>query len=409
MMYNVFENTSFVVFNGGAFVNIMILEAAKQKLLNGDDRLAQAFYERAIEEGIPRDIVIMRKITKEYLLFPLDYVSPQEYFELLFKLKELAKTNNTYCGEYIKALNSLINIKKLFLRELSMYYFSELAVCYRDSLIVKHIYELSVYINKNMQEIVVGDCYELRYNISGVNMKQLGIDLLKIKAFCLNILLSYTAAQDSVYTGKTYHAHTYDYGWYSSTNVTSTDNYYNWAVIKPRLNLIGFDAYYDVCLSQFDMTVSQVRKHVSFDCPKELQKEISNLVDYKKSKDPSDNEFYRLAEKNEKEDYSRQSFVKTLMKFNYMYWISKSLFKKSYKKSYGMDEVGSFELDTYFTRKKIWGVCDMISCGSHWSIETVRWCMAVAGCMGIGLVAYLILGIAMKFGVYLPSITIEKH
>ncbi len=390
-------------------MNLSLLETAKQKYINGEEKLAQAFYERAINEGVPNDIVVMRKITREYLLFPLDFIDASEYFNLLFKLKDLSKSND-YKDEYIKALHSLLNIKKLFLRELSIYYFSELAVCYGNSLIVKHTFELFAYLHKHMDAIIENDCYEIRYNIPNADMQKLKIDLLKIKAFCLNILLSYSAAQDSAYTGTTYHAYTYDYGWYSSTSVSSTDNYANWAVIKPRLNMIGLDAYYDEYLTEYQATVEEINKYTSFDSPKELRKEITKFVEYKKSKDISDKDFYKIAKRLEKEDVSRQSFVKTAFsfaKFNPFIFMFKPFYEKLYKLSFGMDEVGSFELDTYFTRKKIWGVCDMISCGSHWSIETVRWLML--GLIMFGGPIYLILGIAMKFGFYLPSITVEKH
>lgn len=396
---------------GGNFVNLALLDTAKQKYINGEEKLAQAFYERAIEEGIPRDVVIMRKITREYLLFPLDFVEASEYFTLLFKLKDLSKEAD-YKGEYIKALQSLLNLKKLFLREISIYYFSELAVCYGNSLIVKHIHELLLYLDKHICDITENDCYEIKNNIPDADMKKLKIELLKIKAFCLNILLSYSAAQDSAYVGTTYHAYTYDYGWYSSTDVSSTDNYAKWAVIKPRLNMIGLDAYYDEYFAAYKATENEIKKYTSFDSPKELRKEVTDMIEYKKSNDISDKEFYKIAKRIEKEDSSRQSYLKmsfNLMKLNPFVFLFKSHYKKIYQKMYGMDEVGSFELDTYFTRKKLCGVCDMISCGSHWSIESVRMCMELAGCVGIGVVVYFILAIAMKFGFYLPNITIEKH
>ncbi len=383
-------------------MSLSLLETAKQKYINGEEKLAQAFYERAINEGVPNDVVVMRKITREYLLFPLDFIDASEYFNLLFKLKDLSKNNN-YKDEYIKALNSLLNIKKLFLRELSIYYFSELAVCYGNSLIVKHIHELFTYLHKNMNDIVDNDCYEIKYNIPNADMKKLKINLLKIKAFCLNILLSYSAAQDSAYTGTTYHAYTYDYGWYSSTSVSSTDNYANWAVMKPRLNMIGLDAYYDEYLAEYQETVGKINKYVAFNSPKELRNEIVDLGVKRGRKGSSELDFYKLSKRLAKDDISRESFLSIAYKFNYLYWLSKPFNTKLYKKS----DIGSFELDTYFTRKKIFGVCDMISCGTHWHIDTVRWLML--GLIMFGGPIYLVLGIAMKFGFYLPNITIEKH
>lgn len=390
-------------------MSLSLLEIARQKYIDGDEKLAQSFYERAVKEGVPNDIVLMQKITRGYLLFPLDFISADEYFSLLFRLKELCG-NEEYKAEYIKAIDSLINIKKLFLRELSLYYFSELAICYQNSMIVKHIHELFDYLCEHLEDIAENDCYEIRYNNPGADMKKLKIDLMEIKAFCLNILLSYSAVQDSVYTGTTYHAYTYDCGWYSSTSISSTDNYTNRAVIKPRLNMVGLEAYYDEYLAEYNKIVKEINNYISFDSPKELRKELSRLVEYKENKDISDKEFNMIAKRLEKQDISRQSLVKTsfgLLKFNPIVFIFKPLYEKMYKMIYGMNEIGSFETDTYFTRKKIWGVCDMISSGSHWSIETVRCLMA--GLIIFGGPLYLILGTAMKFGFYLPSITIEKH
>ncbi len=382
-------------------MNLSLLETAKQKRINGEHKLAQAFYERAINEGVPSDIVTLRKITSDYILFPLDFTDADNYFDLLFKLKHLSN-NNDYKEEYIKAINSLLNIKTLFLREISLYYFSELAICYGNSLIVKNIYELFVYIHKNIDDIVDKDCYEIKVNIPNANMKQFKIDLLKIKAFCLNILLSYTAAQDSQYTGTTYHAHTYDYGWYSSTSISSTDDYATWAIIKPRLNMIGLDAYYNEYLEEYKATVNEINKYITFNSPKELRNEIVALGIKKGKKGSSESNFYILAKRFSEHDISRMSFLSVAEKFNYLYWLSKPFKKRIYKKS----DVGSFELKTYFTRKKIWGVCDMISCGSHWHIDTVRWLMV--GFFMFGVPIYLILGLAMSLGFYLPNITIEK-
>lgn len=389
-------------------MNLSILDTAKQKYINGDEKLATAFYEKASKEGVPPEIVCMNKVTRGYLVLPLESDFVIGYFGWLFGMKDLAKENEEYKAEYIKALGSLLNIKKLFLRELSIYYFSEIAVCYTESRIVNSIHLLYDYLHKHLEEIIENDCYDIKYYIPSADLNKLRFDLTKIKAYCLNILLSYCAVRDSYSAGTTYNAYTYDFGTIANTEVYAHENIRTSSVLKPRMNMIHLDAYYDEYLSEFNTLTAELNKHGSFNSPKELRNELTYLIDYKykRSKDPSDKEFYKIAKRLEKKDSGRDSFMKTMAKLTIIW---KPLYDAMYKSLFGMDEVGSFELDTYFTRKKLFGVCDMISCATHIEVATVRWLMSFAGCCGIGVVVYLVLAVAMKFGFYLPSITIEKH
>lgn len=382
-----------------------VLNTAQQKFLDGDESLSLSYYERAVREGVPSEIVTLHKITKGYLVFPLDFPMCDEYFKALSKVKGLAERSDEYKDEYISALKSLADIKTLFLREVALYYFSELVVCYPDSLIVKNIHVLFEYLDRNLEALV--ECYrdDINAYLKTADADQLKRELLKVKAYCLNLLLSYTAAQGSAYSGTTYTAYTYDYGYYSSTHIAKHDNYTTWAVLKPRLHLVGLGAYYDRYLQYYNDTVSSVRKYGEFNSAKELKNEITQLVEQKRKKEPSDQAYYKYAKRFEKEDPSRFSLIK--LGFNLNPFMR--LFARPYKKLYSIDQVGSFELDTVFTRKKLFGVCDMLSCGLHMNIATVRAIMIVAGCLGVGVLIYLALAIAMKLNFYLPSIMVEKH
>lgn len=391
--------------------SVTMLDTAKKKFLDGEESLCAAYYARAREEGVPGCLVELHEMTRGYLVYPLDYYSGSRYFEALLELKLLAERDNSYIEEYRRALGSLNNILKLFLREVSLYYFSQLAVCYNNSLIVTRIHELLAYLCSNLDNIAVNDCYGLGTYLGIANLSVLRTDLLKVKAYCLRILLTYTAAQGSAYTGTTYNAYTFSYGCFSDTTVTSHDNYTTWAVIKPRLNMIGAEAYYDDYLALLNQTEAEIKRYTNFDGAKELRECLTTLVDRKKPKTQDEKEFDLYAKLFEKSDPHQQSLFKMLNdfsnKFNPFYRFTAA---KSNKKLTGMGEIGSFELDTYFTRKKLFGVCDMISCATHISIETVRFLTLILSILGgIGVIAYVALIFAMKTGFYLPGITVVKH
>lgn len=384
--------------------DLSVLDVAKEKMLDGNWQLAASMFHRALDEGIPKSVVDMRAMTKCYLIFPLECYTAADYFSALMSMKNLASKDDVYKNEYYLALNSLVNIKTMILRELALKYFSEIAVCYQNSSVIAGIHELLKYINDNINDIVYNDIYDIKYNLKIQNLDFLWIDLMKIKAYCANILLSYCAVQNSVYNGKSYTAQTIDYGYYMSTSVTARDNYTNYAILKPRLNMIGLEAYYDVYLNILNQTTDTIRKYCKFSSADELREEITKMVELKKIKRTDD--FYRFYKQFEKNDVGRSSIIKDLVELNPF----KHYLKYMYKKFLGMDEVGSFELDAIFARKKLLGVCDMISCSTHMNLFTVRWLMAAVACFGgIGVFAYLILAIAMKCGIYLPGITIVKH
>lgn len=387
-------------------MNMMILETARKKFLSGETMLADSFYERAVDEGIPYSIVTLNQITKGYIVFPLEH-SAELFFEHFENMRNHAKECEEFRKEYKKAIVFLTDIKTMFLRSVSLYYFSELAVCYQDSIIVKHIHELYKYLDENMQRIIYEDCFEVGSYAGSQNLKKLEAELMQVKVFALNILLSYTAVQNSAHSGTTYYARTYDFGSFASTDISKSENYTNWATVMPRLNILGLEAYYDVYLNAYN---DERRKFREFDSPKELKDGIIRQMK-KNTRHSSGLDFFKYAKMFAKDDLGRSSYFKETRDFakyfNPFIWLGTALNERG--KIYGIEQVGSFELDVYFTRKKLFGVCDMISCGTHWNIETVRTLFLLAGCCIIGVPIYLILALAMKVGLYIPGVSVVKH
>ena len=375
------------------------LEIAKEKLLKGDYDLASSYYARARSEGIANAVVDLRFLTKNYLVYPLEYEQASVYFELIKKVHALASNNEEYVQEYVLALESLLDIKRLFLRSLSLFYFSDIAVCASDSVVVREVAEIQRYIKVNKEDILDNDVYEIRKYFPKYNPKKFARDLNIIEAFCMNILLSYTAEQHSVYSGKRYDATTIDYGYFISTKVTAHDEYYNYANIKPRMYLLGYEAYYEDLLEVYKEKLKEIG---NFDSPSVLKKSLTALINHKDKGDRSAKDFIKYAKLFAKNDYSRDSFFGTLAKLtpfaklNPIYHIV----NKNY--------IGSFELDEYFPRKKFLGVCSMLSAGQGWQIDTTRFIMLFACCMIVGVFAYFALAIAMRMGFYF-GVNVEKH
>ena len=153
--------------------------------------------------------------------------------------------------------------------------------------------------------------YDIKRYCSGVDMSKFARELNIIEAYCMNLLLSYTAVQDQAYLGKTYSAHTIDYGYYAETTINSRDRYLNWAVLKPRVFVIGGDAYYNDFLRDYQLKLQELS---GFDSPKKLREELNVLVKHKYSKNGSNKEFFEYAKHFEKEDSSRSSYFSDMNK-----------------------------------------------------------------------------------------------
>ena len=373
-----------------------VLSYAKLKILEGDFNMATSYYNRARSEGVANCAVDLRYLTKEYLVYPLEYEGAINYFELLKQLKNLAETNDAYMKEYQIAINSLYDIRRLFLRALALFYFSDVLVSSADSVVLREIAEIQRYIKVSKDDILEKDIYELNKFIPKYNRKKFARELNIIEAYCMNILLSYTAEQHSIYQGKRYSALTVDYGYFYSTTIRESDKYYNFANIKPRMFLLGYEAYYYELRNVYENKLKEIG---GFDSPKELKKELTRYVQHKDKKDVSAKEFLKYMKHFEKEDGSRVSFFGEMRAFSKK--INPLLRLDSFTDKMIENNVGSFELNEYFPQKKIAGVCSMLAAGQGWNVTTVRAVMVMAAAFaGIGVLAYLALAIVKKAGFY---------
>lgn len=382
-------------------MSLSVLNYAKSKILDGDFNMAASYYNRAIEEGVASCVVNLRYLTKEYLVYPLEYENSTRYFELIEELKDIAEQNPEYMDEYKKAVASLADIKRLFLRSLSLFYYSDILVSSADSIVLQEIPKIQIYIKNNKENWIKNDLFSFKKLVPRFDAKKFARDLNIIEAYCMNILLSYTAEQHSVYQGKRYSATTVDYGYFYSTTIRESDSYYNYANIKPRLFLLGHEAYYHDIHEVYKEKLKEIG---GFDSPKELRKELTYYATHKDKTDDSAKDFLRYAKHFEKSDSSRQSWFGDLFKIS-----SKlnPMLKLNPLKAVIENNIGSFELNEYFPQKKVWGVCSMLAAGQGWKVDTVRYLMAFACLLIIGGFAYIGLAVAMKCGYYF-GVSVEK-
>ena len=380
---------------------IPFLKTAKQKIMEGDTDLAYSFYGRALAENIPQAIVKLHQITKGYTLLSMCDSSPIAYFEYLKQFKKIVDNNETYKQEYLLALRSLLNLRELFLRDISINYFSEISTCSWSSSYAYSLNDVATYLESHLEEIVDLDCYGLSTYIPESDLNQFRTDLEKIIAYSLNMLLMYVGVKNTTKTGKSYYSVGMDFGSYYVSEIKSRDTYSSNAVVMPRLHFINLDAYYDDYLARFNALCEKL----NFSSQAELKKEVSRLVDRRNPKDEEEKEFFNYAKLMAKEDLERLSYFTLFGSLNPFYGMIKPILKFCL----GSQEVGSFELDNPFNRKRWLGVCNMIAWANNWSIETVRAIMLIASCFGIGVIVYLGLALAIKTGYCLPNLILKKH
>lgn len=382
--------------------SFQILNNAKQKIIEGDESLALSLLGRAYSENIPSSIVDLHKMTKGYMLLPMAEYSPVAYFECLKKVKKTADLHEQYREEYRNALETLINFKQMFLRDVAVNYFCEVSACSWGSNYGKSLDDLHMYIDKYIGEIIDKDCYGLAFYKPDYDIKKLKRDLLTVEAYALNLLLMYVTHKSTHYEGKSYYANAMDFGDYALVQVTSHDNYSHNAVARPRLHQVLKEAYYADYASKLKALSSELKISTSDD----LKSEVSRLVDCRGAKNDSEKEYFNYAKRLAKDDLERSSFFNT---FGGLVLGYKALVKPILKAALGAEEVGSFELDQPFTRKRWLGVCNMLAWANDWSVEMVRAIMFILGCMGIGVFVYFGLYLAQKVNFYLPNFSVEKH
>lgn len=381
---------------------ISVLKNARQNIVKGENTLTETLYKRASIDGVPTAILDIHKMTKGYMMLSMAEYSPITYFECLKKIKKIADNNENYRDEYKHILETLINIKQLVLRDIAINYFCEVSTCSWGSNYGKSLDDLYMYLETHISEIIESDCYALSVYRPECDIKKLHRDLKAVEAYALNLLLMYVTHKSTHYEGKSYYANAVDFGDYALVKVTSHDNYSHNAVARPRINQVFKEEYYNDYLENLKKISSEFKIHTDV----ELKNEVSRLVDRKGAKSELEKDYFEYAKHIAKDDPERRSFYNN---FGSIYPGYNKLVKPILKKCWGVDEVGSFELDQPFTRKRFLGVCNMLAWANDWSVEMVRTIMLLACFCGVGVIAYFGLFFAMKANYYLPNFSVEKH
>lgn len=379
-------------------VQMSLLDKAKESFFRNDRGMECSLIERAQDEGYPAGLLRIRKNTLHHMVFPFDNISMgidysiEEYFSDLKAAVKLMEKGSEYEEEAIKALNTLVNIKRLFVRTIGLQYFSDVAKIDGGSLLIRQLDVLQDYIKENYEDIATNDVYKIKMFLPAADFNKFKTDLLKVRAYCLNLLLSYTELQGIRKIGEKYNV---EFTQFDRATVSKSNDYATWAVIEPRLYYLEKEAYYDVYLSEFNSLCSEINRFEKFDSPKELRQEIKDIVNHRR-RDKSDKEFFKYAVRFEKDDVSRMSLLN--MNSYIFPWV---------KQSPGY--VGGFELNQAFARKRVFGVCAMISAWRDWNLETVRAFTLLLCCTIVGFGIYLLLAICIKLRLYLPGLIVREQ
>ena len=377
------------------------LNNARQQVIKGEESLAATLYERAYIENIPSSIIDLHKMTKGYMLLSMAEYSPITYFECLKKIKQKADGAEQYREEYKNALETLVNIKDLFLRDVAVNYFCEVSTCSWGSNYGNSLDDLYIYLEGYIDDITEKDCYGFSVYKPDCDMNKLKRDLKTVEAYALNLLLMYVTHKSTHYEGKTYYANAVDFGDYALVQVNSHDNYSHNAVARPRICQAMKEAYYNDYLNDLREFSSELKINTA----DELKKEVGRLVDLSNAKNEKEKEFFEYSKVVAKNDLERRSFFNTFGGLNPFYFMIKPILRKCL----GAEEVGSFELDQPLTRKRWLGICNMLAWANDWSVEMVRTLMFIAGCFGVGVLVYFGLYFSMKANFYLTNFSVEKH
>lgn len=390
----------------------LINDAVKQ-LMRHETASAEALFKRAVELGAPACLTQLKLATMNYMLLPMS--SPnmslvsltsggiERYFKNLIYFHNLVRTNDMFQVEYKEALKSLINIKELFFRSAGIDYSTEILKS-NTGIFVEEVYTLFNMIHGMYESFVTNDILEIKRYLPDTDMKEFGLDMLEVKAFCLNLLLTYTTVEHTSFSSNGYTATTIIDEPFATTTIRENINMHTSGTVCPRLHIIrGQQARYREYKIIYDETVAEINRYRNFDSPKELRNGIWDKLQHKVTA-KTDKEYFKFIKKFEK-DIKRWEFSIGLL------FTAPILYIKMLRKilPVKINEVCSFEFDTIFNRKMIFGVCNMLANGKHWDLDIVRyWFCILSLFMGLGAVVYVLLAVAMHFGKY-PTVYVEKH
>lgn len=392
------------------------LNNAVTQLYNHEDALAASLFKYSIELGAPSCLVELKAMTLNYMLLPLsnnltDYTGngyifgsgAKSYFDNIVLLRNIAIKDPNFYNDYKEALISLINIKELFFRVAGIDYYTEIAKS-TTGIFIENVYELFSVIHNYYEAIITKDALNIKHFLPGADINTLALDLLEVKSYCLNLLLSYTTVEHTNFIDKGYTATTYVNGPFADTTVRKNISTNSYATVCPRLHLLnGQKVHYQEYLNIFNATVAQINQYKQFNCNNELRNGIRNMIEHKVT-NKTGKEYFAFVKKFEKKIkfYDGQTYRKFL-------FINFYIFISFFQKLFQTNPVCSFELDRVFTKKIIMGVCSMLASGKHWDVNLVRVVFSfLALCCGLGIGVYLILSVLIICEKYL-FIYVEKH
>lgn len=386
----------------------MVNDAVAQ-LMRHETASARALFKRAVELGAPTCLTQLKFATLNYNLLPMSVTVGTEggiewYFKNLVALRNIAQTNYAFQEDYREALASLINIKELFLRVAGIEYSTEILKS-RTGIFVEEVFDLFDIIHNLYDDVAIRDLMGIRHYLPDTNMKEFALDLLEVKAFCLNLLLSYTVVEHTSFSSNGYTATTIVDEPFATTTVRENISVHTSGTVCPRLHILrGKQARYREYKLIYDETVAEINRSRKFDSPKELRDGIWDKLQHKIT-NKTDKGYFRYIKKFEKE-VKRLDFSFGLL------FAAPVIYLKMLRKvlPVKINNVCSFELDTIFNRKIISGVCNMLANGKHWDLDIVRYFFCILTLfMGVGAVVYALLALAMHFEKYPPAVYVEKH
>lgn len=386
-----------------------LINDAVGQLMRHETASARALFKRAVELGAPSCLTNLKLATVNYMLLPMSANLPtgggiEWYFKNLVNLRNAAQANYTFQEDYREALASLVNIKELFLRVAGIDYSTEILKS-RTGFFVEEVFNLFSIIHNIYDDVVTRDLMGIRRYLPNTNMKEFALDLLEVKAFCLNLLLSYTTVESTNVSNNGYTATTIIDEPFATTTIRENISVHTSGTVCPRLHILrGKQARYREYKAIYDETVAKINRSRNFDCPKELRDEIWNKLQHKIT-NKTDKEYFRYIKKFEK-DIKRWDFSFGLL------FAAPVIGVKMLRKllPIKINDVCSFEMETIFNRKILFGVCNMLANGKHWDLDIVRYVFCVLTLfMGLGAVLYAFLALAMHFEKYPPAVYVEKH
>ena len=146
---------------GGKIMNtkVNLLNKAKESFLKNDTGMEKSMLNRARTEGCPECLLKIREHTLHHMIFPFEEYgySIESYFNELYKASQTINKSPDYKEEAKAALETLLNIKLLFVRYIGLHYYSDIAKIDGGSSLIGYLDRLQEYLKKNYNDIAIND------------------------------------------------------------------------------------------------------------------------------------------------------------------------------------------------------------------------------------------------------------